>query len=272
MMVLCLDLETPTEKGYHGVSRGNRAEHANYGVDAPRAVRNAALAGSTCGLLAPLAYILLLPRRQALARRMLALGAFAALSSLIFVGGMLWSSRVGKLRACDRLIGSVPWRGDERVLDVGCGRGLLLIVAAKRLTTGKAVGVDIWDAADQSGNRPEATLQNARLEGVAKRADIMNADAHRLPFANETFDVVLSSLVLHNIHAPPERKEALREMVRVLKGGGYLAILDVLHTGQYVRVLRKGGAMSGVERTEPRFLFFFPSRAVFGRKAKHRGA
>jgi len=40
------------------------------------------------------------------------------------------------------------------VLDVGCGRGLLLIGAARRLTTGKAVGVDIWQAEDRVGNLP----------------------------------------------------------------------------------------------------------------------
>src|SRR5215213_3308709 len=163
MIGLCRDLETPKEKGSHDVSEGgNRTEHADYGVDAPRAVRSAALAGSTCGLLAPLAYMLTRQRWRVFASRVLALGAYAWLSSLVFVGGMFWSSRIGKLRARDRLIDAIPWGGDETVLDVGCGRGLLYIAAAKRLTEGKAVGVDIWDASDQSGNSPEATLENAR--------------------------------------------------------------------------------------------------------------
>jgi len=79
--------------------------------------------------------------------------------------------------------------------------------------------------------------------------------------------------VLHNIlHAPSDREEAILEMVRVLKEGGHLAILDVLHTGQYVRILREEGAMWGVERSEPRFLFFFPSRMAPGRKPIHRSA
>jgi cyclopropane fatty-acyl-phospholipid synthase-like methyltransferase len=72
------------------------------------------------------------------------------------------------------------------VLDVGCGRGLLLIGAAKRLTTGKAVGVDIWQTEDLSGNRPEATLENARLERVAERVGVKDGDARRLPFADGT--------------------------------------------------------------------------------------
>jgi hypothetical protein len=59
---------------------GNRTDHAAYGIDAPRVVRNATLAGSACGLLAPLlAYDLLRPRRRTLAIGALVLGARRAL-------------------------------------------------------------------------------------------------------------------------------------------------------------------------------------------------
>lgn len=75
---------------------------------------------------------------------------------------MVWDCKVGKLRSRDRLLDGLALRGDETVLDVGCGRGLLLIGAAKRLTTGTAVGVDIWQTEDLSGNRPEATLESHR--------------------------------------------------------------------------------------------------------------
>jgi cyclopropane fatty-acyl-phospholipid synthase-like methyltransferase len=74
---------------------------------------------------------------------------------------MVWSSKVGKLRERERLLDAVPWRGDETVLDVGCGRGLLLTAAARRIPDGKVIGVDIWQEVDQSGNRPEATWANA---------------------------------------------------------------------------------------------------------------
>jgi SAM-dependent methyltransferase len=245
--------------------RRDRPERADYGIDAPGTVRNALIAGLISGFVAPLSYAMLGPRQRTLARRALALGTCVSLSSLVFVGGMLWSSRVGKLKARDQLINTIPWRGDETVLDVGCGRGLLLIAAAKRLSIGRAIGVDIWDASDESGNRPEATLRNARIEGVAGRVEVKDGDARRLPFEDRTFDVVLSSLVVHNIHAATDRETALREMVRVLKDGGHLAVLDVLHTGQYTRVFRESG-MLGVERSRARFLFFFPSRSVMGRK------
>ena len=160
---------------------------------------------------------------------------------LIVAGWMVWDSKVGKLWSRDRLLDGLHLRGDETVLDVGCGRGLLLIGAAKRLTTGKAVGVDIWQTEDLSGNRPEATLENARLEGVAERVEVKDGDARRLPFADGTFDVIVTKDALHNIYNAAERRTAVREIVRALRPGGRLFIGDVRHTGQYMQVLRECG-------------------------------
>src|SRR4051812_28713732 len=53
---------------------------------------------------------------------------------LAIAGGLLWYSRVGKGHLRGWLLDRIPWRGDESVLDVGCGRGLLLVEAARRLT------------------------------------------------------------------------------------------------------------------------------------------
>src|SRR5262249_40600592 len=158
-------------------------------------------------------------------------------SFLLTAGVMLWGSKVGKLRMRDRLLNSIPWRGDEQVLDVGCGRGLLLLGAARRLTTGKATGIDLWKSEDLSGNRAETTWENARAEGVADRVAIQDGDARSLSFPDETFDVVVSSSALHNIYEAAERQRALQEIVRVLKPGGRVAIFDIRHTREYAQVL-----------------------------------
>jgi cyclopropane fatty-acyl-phospholipid synthase-like methyltransferase len=83
---------------------------------------------------------------------------------------MLFYSKVGKLALRERLLDKISWRGDEKVLDVGCGRGLLTVAAASRLSTGSVVGVDVWHRGAISGNRADSVLENARIEGVANTA------------------------------------------------------------------------------------------------------
>ena len=68
-------------------------------------------------------------------------------------------SRRGKFEVWARLLTGLGLRGDERVLDLGCGRGAVLLIAAKLVPGGSAVGVDIWRA-DQTGNSMQATLAN----------------------------------------------------------------------------------------------------------------
>src|SRR5262249_35100229 len=134
-------------------------------------------------------------------------------------------------RERERLLDNIRWTGAERVLDVGCGRGLMLIGAAKRLTTGNAVGVDIWQAQDLSCNKPEATLENARVEGVSDRVEVRTADMRQLPFPEDSFDVVVSCAAIHNLYEASDRAEAIGEIARVLKPGGRAVIDDIRHGG-----------------------------------------
>jgi ubiquinone/menaquinone biosynthesis C-methylase UbiE len=218
----------------------SKPARADYGVDAPTAVRNLLI---VCGL-----GILSLITRVAgvwdrespfalLGRPLISAG----LSCGVMAVWMICSSKFGKVREREMYLDLLQWRGDERVLDVGCGRGLFLIGAAKRLTTGRAIGVDIWQAEDLSGNEPAATLDNARIEGVAERIEVQTADARKLPFDDASFDVVLSSAALHNIYDAGERQTAVREIARVLKVGGRVLIADVRHLSQYAQTLRDAG-------------------------------
>ena len=210
-----------------------KRKRPNYGIDAPTAIRNLILGGAAALVLAVVSYLF----DWGVTR----IATGIAIGWLAIAGWMVWDSKVGKLWARDRLLDGLALRGDETVLDVGCGRGLLLIGAAKRLTTGMAVGVDIWQAEDLSGNRPEATLENARLEGVAERVEVKDGDARRLPFADGTFDVIVTKEALHNIDDAAERDTAVREITRVLRPGGRLFLADVGHTGRYLQVLRECG-------------------------------
>jgi arsenite methyltransferase len=150
-------------------------------------------------------------------------------------------NKIGKLRARDAIISRITWRGDEQVLDVGCGHGLLLVAAAKKLTTGHAIGIDIWSQADQYDNCPENTARNARIEGVADRVGIRTCDARKLDFEDESFDVVLTSAALHSIREKSKRDEAIREIIRVLKPGGQVAIYDIFHISEYQQLFLESG-------------------------------
>ena len=121
------------------------------------------------------------------------------------------------------------------MLDVGCGLGLFLIGAAKRLSTGRAVGIDKWQQEDLSGNNAAGTLRNAMIEAVADRVEVHTGDARKLPFPDASFDVVLSSMALHNIYNAGERQTAVREIARVLAPGGRVLIVDVRHTSKLRR-------------------------------------
>jgi arsenite methyltransferase len=169
---------------------------------------------------------------------------------------MVIYSKWGKFRHRDRMLKLVNWNGGESVLDVGTGRGLMMIGAAKHLTTGKSVGIDIWSKKDLSGNSPEKPEQNAEIEGVRDRIEVQSGDATAIGFPDASFDVVLSNLCIHNIPGKEARDRACREIVRVLKPGGKAVISDFIHTADYVKAFRDAGAET--TRSGMDFLFTFP--------------
>ncbi len=173
----------------------------------------------------------------------------------------MWSSRVAKLWLRDRLLNELRLRGDETVLDVGCGHGLPLIGAAKRLPRGKAIGIDLWSQVDQGNNSRTMSLANAQIEGVTDRVEVHDGDIRELPFPDASFDVVLASLAVHNIESAQGRSQTLGEIVRVLKPGGMVALMDIFHVEQIAGFLRQR-AMQDVRVSVPSFLHYPPARGL----------
>jgi SAM-dependent methyltransferase len=206
----------------------------NYGIDSPGIVAGLLAAGLvTCGAALAFPHLFHLPIRS--------IALAAGIYFLFAAGAMLFYSKAGKLGNRDQILNVVPWRGDEVVLDLGCGRGLLLVGAARRLTSGRAVGADVWVRGAVTGNRPQATLENAQIEGVADRTEVTEGDARHLPFADNSFDVVVSNFVLHELKTAEEREKMTREIVRVLKPGGYVSLIDFLFTDRFAQVLQDCG-------------------------------
>ena len=160
---------------------------------------------------------------------------------LACAGCGLYTSRRGKFIVWAELLDQLPLQGDEQILDLGCGRGAVLLLAAQHLTTGRAVGVDLWRRGDQSGTAAEATWRNALAEGVAERVEVHTADMTSLPFQPNSFDLVVSNVAIHNIKGRSGRERAIEEAVRVLRPGGRLMIADLWATGLYRNHLRQLG-------------------------------
>jgi arsenite methyltransferase len=215
----------------------------DYGIDAPSVIRNLILAAVALPLLGwfvpvlRLGPVIIILRPAALP---------TAISCLLGAVLMILYSKSGKFRHRDRMLKMIDWKGNETVLDVGTGRGLMMIGAAKKLTSGKVVGIDIWSKKDLSGNSMEETLHNAELEGVRGRVDVQSGNATAMKFPDRSFDVIFSNLCIHNIPTKDGRDQACREIVRVLKPGGKAIISDFVHTANYVKTFRSAGAETTV--------------------------
>ena len=210
----------------------------NYGFDAPAIMRNLLIFGSIAlitGFLIPnfttnnwlhyLAWLIIL------------------VGIVLFILGfsMFIYGLKGKFRVCDMMLNKVAWKGDEMVLDIGTGTGLLMNGAAKYLTTGKSIGIDIWRAEDLSDNTLANALRNAELEKVSNKIEIRTEDARKMSFADNTFDVILSQFCIHNIDNKLEEEQACFEIARVLKPDGIALIGDYIPTHEYAKYLAKAG-------------------------------
>jgi SAM-dependent methyltransferase len=216
----------------------------DYGYDAPYALIGFAAAGALLSIAAVAVWA-----EDGLAKRASMFGIYGA----FFLANALsffYTTRHGKLHVWNELLDGLDLRGGERVLDMGCGRGAVLTAVARRLRNGRAIGVDLWSKWDQSGNSGEVTLRNATLEGVGDRILIQTGDMRALPFHDATFDVVVSSLAIHNLSSSADRERAVSEAWRVLRPGGRLVIADIRATARYAATLVRLGA----ERVERRGL------------------
>jgi arsenite methyltransferase len=240
------------------------ATKPDYGIDAPHVLRNLFLAGAACmllGIFGPgrvrLGSVYFLPHPM-----FIATGVCLLLEALLF----LLYVKVGKFHHRDRMLSLHVWQGDEQVLDVGCGRGLLLAAAAKRLSgAGRATGIDIWSNVDMGGNSEAATRHNLELEGVGDRCTLLSVPAQEMPFADGAFDVILSNLCLHNIYDRPSRQQAVAQIARVLKPGGLAILSDYKRTGEYADQLRTAGLTVHRQWGNPLYTFP-PLRMVVARK------
>jgi arsenite methyltransferase len=244
-----------------------RSAKPDYGVDAPGVIRTLFLIGLACLLFAALA-----PRIFRIGPMVIDAHGFYWPAGLLIGEGLLFLLyvKVGKFRHRDFMLRLHKWRGDEKVLDVGCGRGLLLVGAAKRIAqlngSGHVTGIDIWSITDMAANSAASTEQNLRLEGVYQLCTLVSKPAQEMPFADQSFDLVVSNLCLHNIYERATRRRAVQQIARVLVPGGTALISDFKNTREYAEELRNAGFE--VHRVWGNPVFTFPPlRVVVARKS-----
>jgi arsenite methyltransferase len=239
----------------------------DYGIDAPYVLRNLLLSGAACLLLG-----LFGPRQLHLGGVDLVLRPMLFWTGvLLLVQGLLylWYVKAGKFHHRDYLLSLHRWCGGERLLDVGCGRGLLLAAAVKRIAAlggdGHGTGIDIWSNQDMGGNSEAATRRNLVLEGVSDRCTLLGVPAQDMTFADASFDVIVSNLCLHNIYDRAARERALQQIVRVLKPGGVAILSDYKLVGDYGRQLQRAG-LAVEYRWSTLACGFPPLRILIGRR------
>ncbi len=119
----------------------------------------------------------------------------------------------------------LEWNGDGRVLDIGCGNAALTIKVAKKYPNAQIVGVDYWGKNWEYGKR--TCEKNAAIEGVSDRVTFQQSSASKLPFEDESFDVAVSNLTFHEVRDAKDKREVVREGLRVVRKGGIFVFQDL---------------------------------------------
>jgi SAM-dependent methyltransferase len=114
---------------------------------------------------------------------------------------------------------------EGRAIDIGCGNGALAIQVAKKYCSMQVIGIDYWSSRWDYSKR--ACEKNASIEGVGERTTFQKASASALPFGDEHFDLAISNFVFHEVADSQNKREVIREALRVLKKGGTFAFQDL---------------------------------------------
>ncbi len=137
---------------------------------------------------------------------------------------LIWFLTLGRERRFrERLLRPARLRDGEAVLDVGCGTGSLAIVARAQVgPSGSVAGVD--------ASAPMIARARRKASRAGLTIDFREAYAEALPFPDASFDVVLSTVMLHHLRRAT-RAAAVAEMRRVLRPGGRVIVVDFAGAG-----------------------------------------
>lgn len=144
------------------------------------------------------------------------------------------------------LVEHLEWNGEGRLLDIGCGAAALTVRCAKAFPKAKITAMDYWGA--EWSYAKEQCERNARIEGIADRVTFQKGDAAKLDFADGTFDAAVSNFVFHEVRTAKDKREVVREALRVVKKGGVFSFQDMFSQkalygdmNEFVEILKSEG-------------------------------
>ncbi len=152
---------------------------------------------------------------------------FLAVALYFAYARYLFSPRGGNVqdKIWDTVVASLDWDGEGKALDIGCGNGAVTVKLARKFAKAQVIGVDYWgERWEYSKNTCEA---NAKAAGVDGRVVFQKASASKLPFEDGYFDSAVSNLCFHEVADAKDKREVVREALRVVKKGGSFAFQDL---------------------------------------------
>lgn len=152
---------------------------------------------------------------------------FVLVAAFIFYVRFKLSPKAGNVQEAiwNLVIEYLDWNGEGRALDIGCGNGALAIKLARKHCKAQVLGIDYW------GKKWDYSMgvceRNAALEGVSDRVTFQKGSAASLPFTEGYFDAAVSNFVFHEVGDVKDKRDVIREALRVIKKGGKFAFHDV---------------------------------------------
>jgi SAM-dependent methyltransferase len=124
----------------------------------------------------------------------------------------------------DLILDFIHFNGQGSVIDIGCGNAPITIRLAKKYPHARITGIDnwsgLWDYSQQ------ACEKNAIGAGVSNKITFFKASAASLPFPDESFDLAVSNFVFHEVRDVKDKRQVIKEALRVLKKGGSFVFQD----------------------------------------------
>ena len=146
---------------------------------------------------------------------------------------IVFSQKVGGFqeKVYNLIIQSLGTNVKGKTLDIGSGNGVLAVKLAQQHGEAEVVGVDYWGK-DWEYSKSMCE-KNAQIGNVESRVRFQKGDAAALEFATDTFDSAMSNLTFHEVKSVSDKREVVREALRIVKPGGTFAFVDYFYDEQY---------------------------------------